>query len=233
VALTAFVGAPAPEALGAEGYTLIVSPARYSVLQVCFDVVQRESAVLVSYQGESSTEEPRLHAWNGFEWSPVSLQDFREASFLEQTPIRTILIGDEKTLPSVIAGAATWAAETATIKDLTSSALVNEFGRIFDWTPSDWKWFAARYNLELQDESESLRNSSWYDQHGPLYRDPSKSIFSRDGGGGEGAYEAPPAADYSIEPAVPAYDAGSAGTIASEPMAIEYQPAAEDAATIK
>ena len=139
-----------PAAVSGQGYALIVSPARYSVLQVCFDVVQRESAVLVSYQGESSTAEPRLHAWNGVEWTPVSMQDFREASFLEQTPSRTILIGDDKTLPAVIADAATWAARTDRIKDLTSSALVNDFGRIVDWGSADWKWFAARYNLQYR-----------------------------------------------------------------------------------
>lgn len=214
------------------GFTLVVAPARYSVLQVCFDLIQRESAVLVSYQGEAGTEEPRIHAWNGAEWVPVTLVDFRQASFLQETPERTILIGDEKTLPSVIAQSATWTAQTVSIKDLTASALVNEFGRVFGWGSSDWRWFATRYNLSLQDESEAARKSSWYDQPGPLYRDPSKSLFGRSGGSAPD-YETYPAPSYSVEQAPShegSYDAGSYSETlpeaapAEEPSSYEYVP---------
>lgn len=155
-----------------QGYTLVVAPARYSVLQVGFDVVARNPAVLVSYQGEASSPEPALHAWNGTEWVHISLQDFREVSFLEKMPSRTVLIGDDKTLPSVLADAASWSPDIIRVTSLTTSSLVNEFGRIFEWSPSEWKWFSERFNLTLEDESEPLRKSSWYDQPGPLYRPP-------------------------------------------------------------
>jgi hypothetical protein len=176
----AFCSYGAAARAAATGYTLLVAPSRYSVMQVAFDVVQRNPAVLVSYQGDSSSTEPLLHAWNGQEWVHISLQDFREVSFLEKVPGRTVLIGDDKTLPAELASAASWSPEIVRISSLTTSSLVNEFGRLFKWSPSEWKWFANRFHLDLTDESEPLRKTSWYDQPGPLYRPPLKDAIKED-----------------------------------------------------
>ena len=152
----------------AYAFTLIVAPARYSVMQVAMDVLQRSPAVLVSYQGEPDSAEPRLHAWNGKEWVAVSMKDYREASFLQRTPDATVLIGNDDVLPKVLQDASTWSPRVDRVTDLTTSSLVNEFGRLLQWRTADWKWFAKRYNLDLKDESEPRRRSSWYDQPGPL-----------------------------------------------------------------
>jgi hypothetical protein len=164
-----------------KGYTLIVAPARYSVIQVAFDIVQRNPAVLVSYQAQGKAAEPLLHAWNGREWIHISMQDFREVSFLEQMPTRTVLVGDDATLPATLRDAASWSPEIIRVNALTTSALVNEMGRAFDWSESEWKWMARRFNLNLHDESEPLRKSSWYDQPGPLYRPPIRDAIRFEG----------------------------------------------------
>ena len=158
-----------------QGYTLIVAPARYSVMQVAFDIVNRHSAVLVSYQGEAATAEPLLHAWNGQEWVRVTLSDYREVNFLQQTPNSTVLIGDAQTLPVSIVEASSWSPQIVRIEGLDTAALVNEFGKLFSFKDADWKWFAARYNLDLKDENEPKRSQSWYDQPGPLKR-PGKGM---------------------------------------------------------
>lgn len=158
--------------LRADAYTLIVAPARYSVLQVAFDVLQRTPSVLVSYQGEGSSAEPVLHAWNGGEWVFVSLKDYREVNFLQRVPDQTILIGNDEVLPSVLVEASSWSSDIVRARELSTSALVNEIGHALQWKPADWRWFAARYNLKLQDEAEPRRRSSWYDQPGPLPNRP-------------------------------------------------------------
>ncbi|MFH0909372.1 MAG: hypothetical protein V1929_11465 [bacterium] len=176
-----------------QGYALIVVPARYSVMQVAFDIVNRHSAVLVSYQGEAVTADPLLHAWNGQEWIRITLSDYRDVNFLQQTPNRTVLVGDDQTLPASLSEASSWSPQVVCFTDLDTAALVNEFGKLFSFTEQDWKWFAARYNLDLQDENAPLRSRSWYDQPGPLKRD------------GKGMHvEAPQAVD-DIQPA-PVYE---------------------------
>ncbi|MCZ7592775.1 MAG: hypothetical protein M5U15_11800 [Kiritimatiellae bacterium] len=152
----------------AQAFTLIVAPARYSVIQFAQDVLQRTPSVLVSYQGEATSEEPTLHAWNGSEWVPVSMKDYREVSFLQRVPDRTILIGGRDILPQSLVDASSWSPRVERITDLNTSGLVNEFGRILNWRTSEWQWFAKRYNLSLEDEAAARRSSSWYDQAGPL-----------------------------------------------------------------
>lgn len=163
-----FVAAMILSAASAQAFTLIVAPARYSVIQVAQDILQRSEAVLVSYQGEASTPEPTLFAWNGSEWVSVSMKDFREVNFLQRVPDRTVLIGGQDVLPQVLVDASSWSPRIERISDLTTGALVNEFGRILNWRSADWKWFAKRYNLTLTDEAEPRRHTSWYDQPGPL-----------------------------------------------------------------
>lgn len=163
------IGLGTAQAAGRGGYTLIVAPARYAVMQVASDIVQRHPAMLVSYQNDSASAEPLLHAWDTTrqEWSHITLQEFREVSFLEKMPARTVLLGDDNVLPASLKDAAGWSPELVRVHSLNAAALVNEFGRMMKWPASEWKWFAARYNLTLNDESEALRKSSWYDQKGP------------------------------------------------------------------
>lgn len=155
-------------ALACPAFTLIVAPARYSVLQVAFDVLARSPAVLVSYQNGGASGEPALYVWSGTDWSPLSLSNYREGNFLQQVPDQAVLLGDEATLPASLAEASSWMSNVVRVRDLTTGVIVNEFGHILKWGTSEWNWFARRYNLDLRDESEARRKSSWYDQPGPL-----------------------------------------------------------------
>ncbi len=153
----------------APAFTLIVAPARYSVLQVAFDVLQQYPSVLVSYQSSPNQADPVLHAWNGSEWVLVTMKDYREVNFLESLPDRTILIGDASVLPDSLVEASSWAPGMNRVTALDTATLVNELGRSQGWTDAVWKWFAARYGLSLADEAAERRQVSWYEQqHGPL-----------------------------------------------------------------
>ena len=157
-------------------YTLIVAPARFNVIQVAFDLIAKRPAVLMSYRGEATTAEPLIYAWNGKQWVYVSMQDYREMRFLEDSPKNVVLLGDEATLPAALQEATTWTKNKKTVAALDNAALVNEFGRLFKWDNKEWDWFASRYNLRVQDESEPYRHSSWYDQKGPFRKSTYKQV---------------------------------------------------------
>lgn len=157
-------------------YTLIVAPARFSVIQMSFDLIAKRPAVLVSYRGEASTAEPLIYAWNGKEWVYVSLQDYREMRFLEDSPKNVVILGDEATVPATLKEATVWTKNKKSVTALDNASLVNEFGRLFKWEKSELDWFASRYNLRLQDESEPYRRSSWYDQKGPVRKSTFKQV---------------------------------------------------------
>lgn len=159
-------------AISSPAFTLMVAPARYSVLQVAFDILARSPSVLVSYQVNPASQETVLHAWNGSEWVLLTDKDYREGNFLQKVPDRVVLIGDDGLLPAGVLESSTWVSDVVRIRDLNTRSLVNEFGHLLKWRPAEWQWFAKRYNLELRDESEARRNSSWYDQPGPLPNRP-------------------------------------------------------------
>jgi len=152
------------------GYSMILAPARYSVMQVMFDVISKRPAVLVSYQIDPKTSDTVLHVWNGASWNPVGLHDLAEMSFVQRTPTRAILIGDDDLLPGAVRDAVAWLPEVVVVRQLDNASLLNDFGRILKWNTSEWAWFSARYNLDLEDEAEPLRKSSWYDRSGPMVK---------------------------------------------------------------
>ncbi len=157
---------------------LLVAPARFAVMQVAFDVARRYPTVLVSYQG--SATEPVLHVWNGYEWMPLSLTDYQSGAFLQSYPGRTIFLGDDALLPTSLRSISAWCDKTTQVSQLEKEALVNAIGTYLPFTPSDWRWFAGRYNLTLTnlkaEEAEAAKHETWYAEKAPV-KDPAPSFF--------------------------------------------------------
>lgn len=152
----------AARASSSEDITLLVVPARYTVLQVAFDIVPRFPAVLVSYQPGADQGRPLFYAWNGSKWLYISNEDFFNGNFVGADIARTIVVGDDNT-PSELLEPLEWVPEMGRVESLMTGDLINGLGNIFDFTPEKWAWFAARYNLRLNDGSEETSTHSWYD----------------------------------------------------------------------
>jgi hypothetical protein len=147
--VAALSGPAVTPAAAQEDAVLLVTPARYLVMQVAFDVARRYPTVLVSYQG--SAQEPQLHVWNGYEWMPLSLADYQSGAFLQAYPGRTAFLGDDALLPARPAlDRFAWCTPgPSQVPNLETHELVNGIGRYLPFTPADWRWFAGRYNLTL------------------------------------------------------------------------------------
>lgn len=209
-----------PAAAAGRGLTMVVVPARYSVMQVGFDLVQRFPVVLVSYQGDATTESPLIHAWNGEEWVKVSLEDYSSANFLQVTPGKAILVGDDALLPPVMAeSTAAWCPNVERIPDIDTAALVNSLSKALSFKSADWQWFAARYNLDLQDTNAERRKASWYDR--PYYEDQWTPPERR-----HGTMPIEPVMEQTVED-VPVVEPQEAAPVESQEVAPE--PAAEPA----
>lgn len=173
------LGGPAvAPAAAQEDAVLLVTPARYLVMQVAFDVARRYPTVLVSYQG--TTGEPVLHVWNGYEWMPLSVADYQSGAFLQSYPARTIFLGDDALLPASLRSIGAWCTESTQVSNLETHELVNGIGSYLPFTPADWRWFAGRYNLTLTNlkaqEAEAAKQETWYDDAGPV-KDPAPAFF--------------------------------------------------------
>jgi hypothetical protein len=147
------------------GTTVLVVPARYSVLQVAFDVSDRMGAPLVAYQGDARSQTPVIDYWAGQEWKRLSLEDYAQASFVQGRIARFVIVGHDEILPPVlVSSVAQWCGDIQRITALDTPGLVNSFGKIFNFSSSEWEWFAKRYNLQLADRNAQRRQQSWYDR---------------------------------------------------------------------
>ncbi len=176
------VMAPAARAEG-NGPTLLVYPAQFSVLQVMFDVRdQVGDVVLLAYQGNAKSDRPLLHAWSAGEWVYISPDSFRQGDFLRVPPARVVLVGADGQLPPMLAEAANaWCPVVLRWAELDTPALVNACGKLFDFTKSQWAWFAARYRMNLRDDNADRRAQSWYNQpFDPQWDVPTASARTRE-----------------------------------------------------
>lgn len=146
------------------GGTVVVAPARYSVLQVGLDLAARNGVTLVSYQGEASTAKPLVHVWNGQAWNFVALEDFQTGKFLTDKPQQTLVIGDERMVPQAFAPISAWAGQQQTIATLETQPMLNQVGTALKFRNTDWQWYASRYNLKLEDLNAPIRKTSYYDR---------------------------------------------------------------------
>jgi len=204
-----------------RGFTLIVCPARYTVMQVMFDVLKQRDAVLLSYQGEASTQHPLLHYWTGTAWNGLDVHELGELRFLRGTPARVVMVGDDSLLPVTIKDSLAWLPERTIVTAMDHAGLLNQLDPVFHWSSREWSWFAKRYNLNLQDENREKRNQSWYDKSGPL-KAPGKEEY---------VPALAPIGKIEPEPVEePVVEEASAGIspVQSGPVAVDAAPAPKD-----
>ncbi len=148
----------------ARGLSLLVVPERFNIVQVSFDIIDKRPVALVSYRGDAASERPVLHAWTGDQWWPISLEEYAGGHFLVQQPTRIILVGDDRLLPKTLVEASDWGPRVMSIDTTETDELLNAMGRLLAFSRSEWRWFAQRYNMEIEDLTPAREEDSWYDQ---------------------------------------------------------------------
>ncbi len=175
--LAAGTGIPAAQAANQDA-VLLVLPARYSVVQVAFDVARRYPSVLVSYQGTDPA--PQLHVWTGYEWLPLGADDYQSGAFLQSYPSRTLFLGGDDLLPASLRTVQSWCPESAQFPRLATADLINDIGQYLPFTPADWRWFAGRYNLSLENanagKQSEMDQESFYSGNAPV-KDEAPGFF--------------------------------------------------------
>ncbi len=151
--------APEPRTL-----SLLVVPERFNVIQISFDLIDKRPIALVTYRGDARTERPALHAWTGERWLPIPMDEYEGGLFLLEQPARIILVGDDRQLPRSLIEASDWGPVVMSIDTTEPDELLNALGRLLDFSRSEWRWFARRYNMEIEDISPERETISWYDQ---------------------------------------------------------------------
>jgi len=147
-------------------FSVILVPAHHHLVQLGRDVADQEDALLMTYAPMAAADAPFLHAWTGENWVRVRAEAFDDGSFLRVRADRVLVIGSpgERTR-RLIESAADWCPEVLNLGSERVTDLINGMGRLFEFDRRDWEWYAARYELQLEDLNKDVRDRSWYDSY--------------------------------------------------------------------
>lgn len=140
--------------------SMLVVPARYTIVQVGNDISAHRPCVMVSY---NDMDMGGLFVWDGAKWIGITPSDLAAANFVRIKPSRVILVGSREDLGGLVDSLA-WCEDIVFIEDMRTTALLNRLGRIFNFSDAEWRWFASRYGCELNINNREEVEGSWYDQ---------------------------------------------------------------------
>ena len=151
---------------GQRGYTLVVIPAKYAAVQFGRDLVEQEPVMLLTYDVSQEEGPPFLHAWARSRWVRVPADAYAAGSFAKTPPTRTVVVGaPSPTVTQLVEGAVAWCPQVLNVESHEVADLVNAMGRFFNFDQREWEWWAARYELQLEDLNYGARSQSWYDSN--------------------------------------------------------------------
>lgn len=146
-----------------EPATVVVTPARERVVQLVQDLCRLRDLQVVSYQGAAGSADPVLHKWDGKTWKRITVEEFQAT-----LPQRVVLIGDQKSLPSVLVEAATRSEDTRGIQTFDVTSILIAVSKLFDLSHSEMSALASRNGVVIVDKNEDLRRYGKY-YPGPGY----------------------------------------------------------------
>lgn len=146
-----------------EPSTVIVAPARPRVIQLVQDMFRLRSIGVVSYQGAVTATDPVLHKWDGKAWKRITVEDYQAT-----LPERVVLIGDQKSLPAVLAEGASRSEDTRGIQTFDVTTIIRELSKLFDLSTAEMSDLAKRNGVAVVDKNENLRRYGKY-YPGPGY----------------------------------------------------------------
>ncbi len=148
------------------GYTLFLVPAKFATVQIGRDFADRQQVLLMTYEVGLPPEAPFLNAWSGDRWVRVPVETFAAGTFARSRPGRAVIVGSPNAqVARLIELSAAWTPQVLNIESEATADLVNSMGRFFQFRQREWEWYAARYQLKLEDLNYEARHQSWYDTH--------------------------------------------------------------------
>jgi hypothetical protein len=147
-----------------QGETLMVIPARHTVVQLAFDLTSLRPIKLVAYDGKPDTEKPAMHLWEpaAGEWVQIDLDRYRDGSVFPTAPDLVLLVGADRDLPTVLLDAPPWGQNVKRVPALDVKTIVNTVNETARFNGREWKWLADRYSLRLKDLNETRRRYGRY-----------------------------------------------------------------------
>lgn len=155
-------GALVASANRAEEVTLLLVPRTAVPLRIGLDLAATYPTLLVDYETDARGK-LSLHGWTGSEWVNVTPEAFGKGDFFRRAPDTALVIEDPTVpFPESALPPARWCAELYRISSTEPRPLLHLIGQYYDFDYAEWKWFADRYRLSIDDINPEGLNVAWY-----------------------------------------------------------------------
>jgi len=156
-------GAFTARAAGTMNDSLLIVPARYTIVQFAFDIVALRGTALVSYDKDVDNSAV-LYRWNwvASEWQSISTDELAACSFMKTEPRRIYLLGLDRDLPAGLENLFAGKKNLVRIKTLNIVQVVNALNKDMKFTPAEWEALARRHNFKIKDWNYERRRWGRY-----------------------------------------------------------------------
>ena len=142
--------------------TLLMVPREEETLRVGMDIANRFETMLVSYK-LGANNAVSLHGWTGSQWVNITLDNFQKGDFFRQGPDTALVVRkDGVPMPAKMLPPADWCDSASMIMTTELRPLLHLAGQYFNFSYKDWKWFAKRYNMDMDAINPDQLNVAWY-----------------------------------------------------------------------
>lgn len=142
--------------------TLVMVPRGEETERLGMDLVDKYGSMLLRYK-TGANQAVSLHGWTGTQWVMIRPEAFQQGDFFRKGPGSAVIVEEAgKTVPSKMIPPAQWCPTVSKITTTEMRPLLHLTGRYYDISYKDWKWFAKRYNMSVDDINPEGLNIAWY-----------------------------------------------------------------------
>lgn len=143
--------------------SVMIVPARHTIMQIAFDMVRLRGVSLVSYRESEAGDTLAAYSWDapGRRWIKVDAGDYGDGALFGDAHF-VVLVGRDTKIMDGILEAEGWSGPVREIPTMDIAPIVNGLNDIYNFNGREWRWLAARYRLQIEDLNYERRKYGRY-----------------------------------------------------------------------
>ena len=145
--------------------TLVMVPREDAAAQqLGLDIAGKYPTLLIGYKlGADGLAS--LHGWTGTKWVNITPADFAAGKFFKIPPDSALVVEKENApVSGKLIPPEAWCSGVSKITTTQLRPLVHLTGQYYDFSAKDWKWFATRYEMDMDAINPEGLNVAWYNR---------------------------------------------------------------------
>jgi hypothetical protein len=143
--------------------SLLVIPARHTIVQLGMDLVRMRALELVTYQWTPDGKHMVLHVWDGAgrRWLQTDGDGLAGGEVI-MNPAKVVLIAPRGENMDALMPVLDSVGPLMEIRTMALASVMNDLNEVLRFSGREWRWLASRYRLKIQDLNAERRRWGKY-----------------------------------------------------------------------